>query len=298
MNQSTTESSPSARPTSSGELTTSLNRRWLLKMAFVLLLTGGLGVWGAYDGLVKYPNTGLEDAQYKLKQYLDASEKAGAISECSVKDPAKELEDLKGRLAELQQAGDTPRNNADKARYLWLSALSLVSNLDQTTAANQSGSPVPEDKRTVFTDPGALLKELKAKWDQKATPVALSPFDIPVQYLFMIAGLACALWLLYLVLKCAKTSYRYDPATHRLTLPDGRAFLPTDIDEIDRRLWHKFYVHIKLNGSAEEIKLDLLRFWPLEDWFLEIEKHWPKYVPPAPEEQEASGAPASGEPQT
>ena len=29
-----------------------------------------------------------------------------------------------------------------------------------------------------------------------------------------------------------------------------------------------------------------------------IEKHWPKYVPPAPEEQEASGAPASGEPQT
>jgi hypothetical protein len=65
------------------------------------------------------------------------------------------------------------------------------------------------------------------------------------------------------------------------------------INEVDKRKWHKFFVFLKLADNSPEIKLDLLRYSPLEDWVLEMEKLHPNYVP---EPVEAEAEPASPAP--
>ena len=71
-----------------------------------------------------------------------------------------------------------------------------------------------------------------------------------------------------------------------LVSSNGKRLLPSEIAEVDRRLWHKFFVFLKPSDGSSEVKLDLLRYTPLEDWFLEIEQRTPNYKPeetPAPE---------------
>lgn len=272
---------------------TSLNRRWLFKMAMILLLTGGLGIWGAYDGLYLYPKRGIEDAEFKLKLYLEASEKAAMLFQSSVDDPAAELDELRAKHRDITTAPEL-----DRAKYLWLSSVSLVASLDRLAEENSAGGgPATALTPTRFPDPGATLAALRKKWDQKSPPVALSAFDIPVQYVFMVVGIGAAAWLILHIARSARMKYRYDPASGRLTLPSGKSFVPTDIDDIDRRLWHKFYVTIKLlpEAGADEVRLDLLRFTPLEEWFLNMEKRWPKYVPPeVPAEEPAAAGTEAG----
>ncbi len=62
-----------------------------------------------------------------------------------------------------------------------------------------------------------------------------------------------------------------------LGLPGGHSLTPADLTDVDKRKWDKFFVslvvkpgHATLGGK--EVALDLLRYEPLEDWVLEMEK--------------------------
>jgi len=262
---------------------TTLNKRWLWKMYVFLLAMLILGFWGMYDAIWLYPRRGLDSAEYLQKTYLEAADKAGTLTLAGVKAPAAEL----ARLDE-----SAPTNEVEVARQRWLQALSLVRDLgviERQIAAGQTPTPGPD---TSMPDPKATLEALSKKWSTRTQPTALSPFDIPVQYLFMAIGLGLAVYLIFFLFKCSRTRFRYEPGPMRLTLPDGRGFVPADIEDVDRRLWHKFFVELKVRELGA-VKLDLLRYWPLEEWFLEMEKHAPGYVPPAP--ADAPPEPAAGE---
>lgn len=264
---------------------TSLNKRWLWKMYVFLLAMLILGFWGMYDAIWLYPQRGVDAAEYLQKTYLDASEKAGTLSLAGVKTPAAELE----RLSE-----SVPTSDTEVAKLAWLRSLALVRDLKQIESQIASGAvptPGPDTGMAEPNGPRATLDTLSKKWSTKTQPAALSKFDIPVQYLFMAIGLGVAAYLIFFLLKCSRTKFRYQPAAMRLTLPDNRSFVPADIEDIDRRLWHKFFVELKVKGVGP-LKLDLLRFWPLEEWFLEMEKHAPGYVPPAPDEAKEETAKA------
>lgn len=274
------------KPGPDGTLVTTLNKRWVMKMGIFFLAMMVLGVWGALDAFWIYPKRGFEFAEYRQKEYLEAADKAGAIVTASVERPADALRAFESA---------PPNGDVEIAKRRWLEALKIVVNLEKLEdqiAAGQSPA-----YSTSMPEPRKRLEELAKKWQNRTQPNALSQFDIPVQYLFMIIGLGLAGYIVVFLLRCSTQKFVYRPAEHRLTLPNGRSFVPTDIDEIDRRLWHKFYVHLKLTDASPEIKLDLLRFWPLEDWFLDMERHWPKYVPPEQEPaEEAAPSPQEAAP--
>ena len=93
----------------------------------------------------------------------------------------------------------------------------------------------------------------------------------------------------FLFVRVSAKKYRWSPDTRTLTLPGGKTIAPAQIAEVDKRKWDKFFVTLRLNESSpepREVKLDLLRFTPLEAWVLEMEKHAPNYVPPAEEPAE------------
>jgi hypothetical protein len=272
--QSTTPASPSTPGDET--LSTSLNKRWVLKMLAFLLAMLILGVWGSYDALILYPQRGLDSAEYLQMKYLEEADKTGAVTLSGVKAPSTELKRLKET---------TLSEGVDLARFRWLESLSMVRRLDTIEAqlsAGQAPTPGPD---TSMPDAPGKLAELRKKWASKNQPAALSPFDIPVQYLFMVIGLGLAAYIVFFLLKCRSTKYRYQPAVQRLTLPTGKSFVPADIEDIDRRLWHKFFVELKVKELGQ-IKLDLLRYSPLEEWFLEMEKASPGYVPPEEEKAE------------
>lgn len=289
MTDASTNPSPSAetpavpgKPGPEGTLVTTLNKRWVMKMGVFFLAMMVLGVWGALDAFWIYPKRGLEFAEYRQKEYLDAADKAGSIVTASVDRPADALRAFESA---------PPNGEVEISKRRWLEALKLVVNLEKLEDQIAAGQ-TPENS-TSMPDPRKRLEELTRKWQNRTQPNALSEFDIPVQYLFMAIGLGLAGYIVVFLLRCSATRYTYHPGSRRLTIPGGRSFVPSDIDEIDRRLWHKFYVHLKLNDGSPEVKLDLLRFWPLEEWFLDMERHWPKYVPP--EQEPAEPAPAAAE---
>lgn len=257
-----------------GERTTSLNRRWVLKMCAFLVAMLVLGVWGAYDAFSLYPRRGLDSAEYLQMKYLEEANKTGTASLAGVKAPKTELM----RLRESD-----PAVGVELARMRWLEALSLVRNLEKIEAQLAAGEAVDPGPDTSMPNGSAKLEELTRKWSSQNQPAALSPFDIPVQYLFTVIGLGLSMYIVFFLLKCSRTKFRYEPGSMRLTIPDGRSFVPGEIEEVDRRLWHKFFVEMKVKGLGT-VKLDLLRYSPLEEWFLEMEKASPGYVPPEAEE--------------
>lgn len=269
------------QPTS-GTLTTTLQRKWLIKMSVFTLAMAILGLWGLYDAKVKYPASGMDDAEYKLKVYLATADKEGRLNVASIPDPTAELARLEEGLT----------SETEKARIQYLTALELIASLDEIKQRNQGGA---KDSETVFSDPAAKLKELSDKWQSRQVPTTLSKYDIPVQWLFAISGIGVTVYMLLFLIRCAGVKYRYNPVEKRLTTPKGISFTPSDIAEVDRRLWHKFYVELKLN-DGQLVKLDLLRFSPLEEWFLEMEKLAPGYVPPAPETPAEPASAAPGDP--
>lgn len=259
-------------PGPGGVLKTKLNKRWLIKMLVFFAAMVILGVWGTIDAFWVYPARGYEAAEYQEMKYLTALEKAGGLSSASIKDPAQSLATLEN---------SKPTSDVEQTKMLWLDSLSRVVSLEKIEDEIAAGRTPAYS--TVIADPRARLDELTQKWQSLSTPTALSRFDIPVQYLFMVIGLAAAAYIAFFLLKCRGTVFTYHPVERRLTLPGGRTLVPTDIEDVDRRLWHKFFVELKLKGDEVPLKLDLLRYWPLEAWFLDMEKRWPGYVPPAEE---------------
>ncbi len=132
---------------------------------------------------------------------------------------------------------------------------------------------------------------------KKANP--LSRFDIPSQWLITAVGFIGGAWIVALIARVSAKTYRWEPAAQRLTLPGGASVTPADVSEVDKTLWHKYYVelhikadHPKLGGKS--VKLDLMRYEPLEAWVLEMEQtvhpERPATAPETPALQSADSA--------
>lgn len=127
------------------------------------------------------------------------------------------------------------------------------------------------DGSKVAATPDVLQKDLNTRWQGKTPPAALAAYDLPSQWIFVIVGYGAALYLIFLVLRVIPKRYSYEPEEKRLILPGGAAFIPADVKEFDKRKWHKFFVTINLR-DGRAFRLDLLRYVPLEDWVLEMER--------------------------
>lgn len=268
-------------------LTTSTNPRWLVKFGIFFVVCFGLGVWGAYDAFIAYPARGKFDAEWKLKSYLEQAEESRQIFNAAVYEPSEELE-------RLRAIPDDELSDLERARKAWLESLSLVASLQKIERTNErrnleakddAGEPF-EETETYFDDPADRLRTLKARHDTMLAPKPLSAFDIPVQYIIMAAGFIAAAWIAVSVSRKLRVSYRYEPSTMTLQLPDGRKVTPDMIEDVDKRLWHKFYVTLHFTDDSRSTKLDLYVHVPLEEWVLEMEPHTPNYEPeeePEPE---------------
>lgn len=290
--------------------TTRLGRRWLTTKLIFMVVLFGFGLWGLLDATVFYKTRGLNDASYKLRVYLEAARNAAKLSPGGVRveDPAAALTELRGRKAELgaSSMGDGPaakQLQMDQAKLEWLEALASVwmlrpdpQPLGKSAVAGASGpggAPAAADgPRSLFFDPvkgegfstsgkaddpritvelGALLDELTRKWNNQTKDKPLASYDLAVQWIFVIVGFGGGLYLLLVLLKASATKYQWDPDAQRLVLPGGRAIVPADLKDVDKRKWHKFYVTLNLNDGAN-IVLDLYRHEPLEAWVLEMER--------------------------
>lgn len=278
--------------TGSERLTTRLNSRWTLKMFVFLLLLLGLAGWASADAFWIYPKRGRNHVQFMLKAYLECLEKNGRLlADASVEDPAAEFK----RLESL--SGIDP-SSCDAARAQWLMSLSRLAPLSSLTVQNKkmmeraAGAPI--ETETVFSRPDSTLSDLQQRLGTRNAPKPLAGYDIPLQYLFLVIGAGGAVWMMLFLVRCGKVKYQYEPVEKRLFLPDGVSFVPADVAEMDKRDWHKYFIYVKLKDGSREMKFDLLRYAPLEDWILEMEKETPGYVPPEADAAEASPTAEAG----
>ncbi|HVZ94662.1 MAG TPA: hypothetical protein VG797_09145 [Phycisphaerales bacterium] len=262
-------------------LTTTINvKKWLIKMSLFMVACFVLGVWGLYDAKVAYPARGREHEEATRLVYLKKLSETGLIFSDHVDDPAR-------ALAELERKPASELTEVERARMHWLTSLSRIENLSEITRRNQAaGSPPTKDTPTLFVDPAKSMQDLDAKLASRTQqPVPLNAYDIPVQWVFVVLGFGLGVYLVWLILATSRKKFHYVPSEHRLIMPDGREIVPSDVKEVDKRKWHKYYSSFILNDGTV-VEFDLLRHVPLEEWFLEMEKLTPNYVPPPPEEEE------------
>lgn len=260
----------------STRLTTSLNRKWLVKMTIFLVALVVLGVWGTLDAVWIYPQRGRNHSEFALKDYLERLDQRGTLlSDASVEDPATVLRDL--------QRAPQPPKSIEEARFVWLESLSRFHSMESLTRKNaQAKAQIPSatsDTETMFASPRTVLDKLKTDLAGRNQPKPLSAFDIPLQYLFALLGFGGAAWMTVFLLRCKAKRFEFDPAENRLFLPDGKSFVPADITEVDKRDWHKFYLYMNIHGFEGEQKFDLLRHAPLEEWLETMRKLRPGYDP-------------------
>lgn len=278
----------------SPRLRTTLNRKWVVKMAIFLVALFVLGAWGTADAFWIYPARGRHHIDSMLMNYLEELNKQGRLlADASVEDPLSEYQSL-------DRDTDAKAEPLRGARYRWLQSLSRLHSLRALTEENRveldrraaSSDAVPADTKTLFANPNATLDRLKAELATKGQSKGLEAYDIPLQYLFMAIGFGGALYMIFFLLKCKGTVYEFDPEQRRLFMPGGKSFVPADIAEVDKREWHKYFLHLRVNGFDRELKFDLLRYAPLEDWLEEMRKLRPGYDP----SEDAEDAPPAAEP--
>ncbi|MEO1128124.1 MAG: hypothetical protein AAFX05_00280 [Planctomycetota bacterium] len=281
--------------TPSGGLRTRPGRAWMIK---TVLLTAGLfgfGLWGAYDAFSLYPARGEKHERFMRMAYLAEANAQFRLTRngASIVNPREELD----RLSEGGYAPDSLESRIQA----WLTSLSRLKSLSAIASENEAemarreaepGSE-PQATATLFVDPQADLELLVQELAAETQPKPLTKYDIPLQYAFMIGGLGGALLMVIFAARVLAKSYRYDPVNKRLTLPNGKSFLPENMQDVDKRKWDKFLVFITLDDGSPEMRLDLYRYQPLEEWILEMEKLSPNYEPPPEDEEEDEDAVAS-----
>ncbi len=252
--------SPAAAPSPTpapGVETTSLDPRWVRKMVIMIIASGGFSLWGLYDAMVAYPDRGRTVARYDLRELIRVAEQDRRLDQVSTPEPTKEYERL---------SVGKPVNAFDQAKLQWLESLHRVGELDPT--------------HTTIDDPTALRDSLDAEFAKnpgQTKPSSLSAWDIPVQWgIFGVCGLI-ALYLVGLFLKVKGTRFTWNAVERKLGLPGGASIVPSDLADIDKRKWHKFFVtlgirpeHPTLGGKS--VTLDLYRHARLEGWILEMEE--------------------------
>ncbi len=284
-------------PDTAPQQRSTLNRPWVLKMLIFILVLVAFGSWGLYDAAVKYPASGGRFAEWAEWQYLQKAREADAeefgyfLNYASVPDPKQELAHLSDpeTVRKNQEAAENPdstrrlRAIAEITRRQWLDGLRLV------------GQMTPE--RTTIENPRARLDELSTAWGTRQQPTALHGYDIPMQWGIMVGCYALALYLLYLFVRVASKSYRWDPEQQRLAFPGGASIVPSDLAEIDKRKWDKFIVFLKINDGHEklggkEVRVDTYRHARVEGWILEMEKT--RFPPEEEGDDNAPSEPGSG----
>lgn len=294
---------------------TTLGRNWLIKTTIFLVLLLGFGLWGLTDALYYYPKRGEMDAARRLKDHLEAASKAGMLTpdQLKVTDPVRTFQELKAKEK------DPTSGSFDKTRLDWLDALNRMWALkpeprlvhDEPAAPGTPPTPAKkfyfdmrEGQGYVVTagssekapvPPPALLTLLTNAMSKTNPVTPLSGFDMLTQWVFVVIGFGGGAWMLLTLVRAAAKKYRWQSETQTLTMPDGKTVTPAELKELDKRLWHKFFVvmHVK---DGREYKLDLLRYQPLEDWVLAMEKTaFPEQAEEEPSETESSEAVDSAE---
>lgn len=258
---------------------TTVNRSWLTKMVIVAVVFIGFGLWGLYDATVAYPAQGLEAAQYHKWQYLKQAQADGSLSSLTtIPDPAAELERLSADLTSLKAK--------DMAKQQWLDQLRNAGHLTAQDVAigNAAGE----------------LATLESTFAKRPPAKDLSRFDMLFQWVILAVGVGVGLVMVVFIMMVKGQRFSYDTETKTLTLQDGSTLTLDDIEDFDRRKWDKFLMYIKVKDGkgphgGKELKLDLLRFVPLEDWVVDMEytKFPDRKEPEAPEAQASATPPAS-----
>lgn len=261
--------------------TTTLGRKWLLKMSIFIVVGLVVAVWGYIDAAVAYPRRGARAAERLEFLYLDAvTERATRPASVSF-DPVAELERLR-READLGAIAAQ-----DKLKLDWLAQLAIIGRLPERVSIPDAAARYTQLAGTWLTANGAPVN---------ATP--LSAFDIRVQWGICILGAALAAGLGLHVVRIRGRRFSWEPGEQRLTLPDGTPLVPADIAEFDKRKWDKFLIYLKIKPEharlgGREIVLDLYQHAPLEDWVLEMERTaFPENSTPAPAEAPPADTPA------
>src|SRR5262245_58725506 len=125
-----TDSLPSQR--------SSLSRRWILKMAICAVIMLGLGLWGVYDAVIRYPARGSEAAEaceYRYLQQLSDDHREYQYKD-SVADPAAGERGSLARLEDFEKKGkDAKLSDADRLLHDWLEQLQIIGKLVPATAS-------------------------------------------------------------------------------------------------------------------------------------------------------------------
>ncbi|MCA9282209.1 MAG: hypothetical protein KDA30_09230 [Phycisphaerales bacterium] len=263
-----------------GAMTTRTNPRWMVKTMIFLIVGLALSGWFALDALVIYPNRGRADAQVKLWQYLEQAQQSTQLFTASVSEPKKSLDALSAKDEKDMTA-------VEKARHAWLTSLSRVESLSRIEAANAANPGAASD--TVFPDPRRTLEDLRTGLSGKPQPKPLSELDIPSQYLFLLFCGLVSIWVFWMLVRVVMTKYRYEPATGTLTLPGGESISASQLQLLDKRKWDKYYAFLKVEGRPDELKLDLYRYVPLEEWVLDMWRRSPGYDGSEDEPKDSGG---------
>lgn len=280
----------SEKATSNVQVST-LSKRWALKTGIGAIVCLGVGVWGYVDAAMIYPKRGYRAAEQFEQSYLEAMRDSGrGLDRASVDDPAAKFAELSKAVGEGGKLG-----TSDQTLHDWLESLKLVSKL------GPENTKIP---RTDFQGGGEVrsgaerLDALAKSRGGKVSP--LSTWDIPTQWLIMVAFLSFGAWLAALFVKIAGRKYRWEEATQTLTLPDGNTLTPADIVEFDKRKWDKFLVTLAIKpGHAtlanQRVLVDLYRHEPVEEWVLAMERTaFPETAEPVADEAKG-GELGSGE---
>jgi hypothetical protein len=257
---------PADSTSSGGTQQTAINHKWRRKMLIFFVVLFGLGIYGLIDAGYVYPRRGYRAAELLERDYLKYLNEAGKLSDtqATIKDPVAELE-------RTRQAS----TGSDVLIQRWLMQLSYLKKLTP-----QNTEYPREDFFDGGVSKGGMIESAQSRLDAlKNAPHAepLESYDIPVQWLICAVGLVWGGYILVLLVRVGKKVYTWDPATKSLTLPTGESFTPSDILEIDKRQWHKLYVHLTIKPEhatlgKKVLEFDLLRYVPLEDWILQMER--------------------------
>lgn len=250
-----------------------MSKKWILKLSVIALAFIAFGFWGLADAIWVYPKRGIAAAEFYELYYLRqlSTDRPPLDRRAGIDDPA-------ARLADLKAKGDSGVTAVERYQRDWLTQLQLVGRL----SPDYTAIPRSQPDQVEVTDAVARLDALSKEWgtsgsgkERKSNP--LSWYDIPAQWLIMACGLGIGLWIIGVLILARRKTYGWEAATQRLHLPGGASFVPDDIAEVDKRKWHKFYVTINLKPSHPQlggkgIELDLMRYEPVEEWVLAMEK--------------------------
>lgn len=278
-------------------LTASVNRTWVLKTGGFMIVLLGLGLWGLYDGLYLYPKRGMQDASFQFNNFLKEADAAGYLtsSNITVADPKAARAEMRARASEYRTlaagtSAEARKAKMELAKLNWLDSLHKAWQLNATPKFLGSIGAAGQTRRLYFdmakgegytVEPGgtpstlspqATLNELTKFWDTNNKVSPLSAYDMAFQWLIVVVGFGGAMWILLTIFrtKAAARLITFEPETQRLTLPGNVSLVPADLKDIDKRKWNKFYCTLETDKGNHEV--DLLRYVPLEEWVLTMEK--------------------------